>query len=197
MSHRPKPLKSAPEELQQLFGALQQIAGFLPNSALIMAKRPGLLKSFVALGSYINGPDLSIERGLRQMIGYMSSYGSGCAYCQAHTSHGAEQAGIDAEKVANLWQFETSELFDTRERAALSFAFAAGQTPNAVEDAHYRELAKHFSEEQILDIVAIIALFGFLNRWNDTLGTPLEAKPSGFARERLDASGWRVGKHGD
>ena len=54
----------------------------------------------------------------------------------------------------------------------------------------------HFSEDEIAEIVGIISYFGFLNRWNDTLATPLEENPLRFAEAHLAASGWKVGNHG-
>ncbi|MFK7979497.1 MAG: carboxymuconolactone decarboxylase family protein, partial [Saprospiraceae bacterium] len=81
------------------------------------------------------------------------------------------------------------------ERAALRFGFAAGQVPNAVTEEHFAELRKHFSEKQIVDLGATIALFGFLNRWNDTMGTALEPEAVAFAEKHLVKSGWEIGKH--
>jgi hypothetical protein len=42
-----------------------------------------------------------------------------------------------------------------------------------------------------------IALFGFLNRWNDSMGTALEDLPMESARRNLAHTGWDAGKHGD
>jgi len=44
--------------------------------------------------------------------------------------------------------------------------------------------------------VAVISLFGWLKRWNDTLATPLEAALGAFAEERLPGRGWQAGRHG-
>lgn len=196
MTARPQPTDDLPADMQAILDMTKAGMGFVPNSMRTMAKRPGLLKGMVGLFSYIIGPDCLIDPGLRQMVAYMSSYGSGCVYCQAHTSHGAERSGVDAEKIANLWQFETSDHFDARERAALTFALASGQVPNAVTESHFEALRVHFSEEEILDLTAILSIFGFLNRWNDTMGTTLEAEPVAFAGAALGASGWQAGKHG-
>jgi hypothetical protein len=43
--------------------------------------------------------------------------------------------------------------------------------------------------------LATIALFGFLNRWNDTVGTPLEDKPLAAGDRFLARGGWTPGKH--
>ena len=76
-------------------------------------------------------------------------------------------------------------------KAALDLAFAAGVTPNASKKDHFVELQKHFNDEAIIDIVAVIALFGFLNRWNDTLGTVLEDVPKEFVEDKsFKPLGW-------
>jgi AhpD family alkylhydroperoxidase len=130
------------------------------------------------------------------MIATIVSGASGCRYCQAHTAHGAARmAGADEAKIAAVWEFETSDLFSPAERAALALALAAGQQPNAATDEHFRELEKHFSGRAIMEIMGMISLFGFLNRWNDTVATELEDAPFDFARETFDDSVWTPGKH--
>jgi alkylhydroperoxidase family enzyme len=126
------------------------------------------------------------------MVSQMASRAAGCGYCIAHT---AERVGIAAEKENALWEFETSPLFSAAERAALRVAQGAAQVPNTVTDADFAELKKHYSETQILDIVAVIALFGFLNRFNDTMATELETSPIEAGKRYLAERGWTVGKH--
>jgi alkylhydroperoxidase family enzyme len=72
----------------------------------------------------------------------------------------------------------------------LDLAFAAGETPNRSSKEHFDELKKYFSDEVITDIVSVISIFGFLNRWNDTLGTELEGMPSDFIKNDLRPLGW-------
>src|SRR5258706_269699 len=81
------------------------------------------------------------------------------------------------EKVRAVWEFETSPLFSDAERAALRLARDAAVVPNAVTDEHFVELRKHFSEDQIVDIVAQACNAAWSNRWNDTMATPLEPDP--------------------
>ena len=64
-----------------------------------------------------------------------------------------------------------------------------------VTDAHFTELKKYFSEDAIVEIVAVISLLGWLNRWNITLATRLEDEALAFAREHLAPSGWTPGTH--
>jgi len=169
--------------------------GFEANSLKVMARQPEILKGFMGLSAAILGPDASLDPVLRQMIAHISSAAAGCAYCQAHTAHGAEHRGGDAEKLAMLWEYETSDLFSAAERAALDLALAAGAVPNQATDAHFEALKPHFSEDEIVEIVAVISLFGFLNRWNDTLATTLEDSPLAFAESHLAPKGWIGDKH--
>jgi hypothetical protein len=67
--------------------------------------------------------------------------------------------------------------------------------PNAATDEMFAEMRKHWSEEQIVEIVGVIAMFGFLNRWNDTLATPLEDEPIEIGEKYLASHGWSPGKH--
>ena len=60
----------------------------------------------------------------------------------------------------------------------------------------FADMRKHWSETQIVEIAAVVAYFGFLNRWNDTMGTPLESEPNAVGEKFLAPHGWKIGKHG-
>src|SRR5215470_16262532 len=187
--------RDATAGLEETLRASEVRMGFLPNSQLIMAWRPEILRAFAELGAAINGPSSTIDPQLRNLVSQMASRAAGCGYCMAHTAHTAERVGIAAEKEDALWEYETSPLFSEAERAALRVAQGAAQVPNAVTDADFAELKKHYTEAQIVDIVAVISLFGFLNRFNDTIATELEASPIEAGKRFLAKKGWSVGKH--
>lgn len=189
----PTPRASLPQH-EATFALVEAAMGFVPSSMPTMAKVPGLMEAFATLAGTINGMG-EIDRGLAQLVANVASHAAGCRYCQAHTAAHAARAGVDADKVANVWEFETSELFSEPERAALRLARDAAQVPNAVTDEHFAELSRHFSEGQIIQIVATVSLFGYLNRWNDTMATMLEPEPLAFAAEHLGPAGWEPGKH--
>jgi alkylhydroperoxidase family enzyme len=99
------------------------------------------------------------------------------------------------EKIAAIWNFEKSDLFSDAERAALRLALKAGGVPNTAESSDFNELHKHFNDAEIVEIVAAISLFGYLNRWNDTMATQLEALPVKVAERTIAPAGWEAGKH--
>ena len=191
----PLDLESTPG-LREKLKTVEAMLGFVPNSTLIMARRPELLAAFQQLAVAALGPG-RVDPGLKILVGHVASRSAGCRYCIAHTAHIAERRHVPAEMIEAVWDFERSALFTSAERAALAFAQAAAAVPNAVEDGDFAELRKHFDQEQIVELLGVVALYGFLNRWNDSLGTPLETQPRAFAERHLAASGWSAGKHGD
>ena len=182
----PLSLDEIPEQARAALDGAASLMGFTPNDGLIMARCPDILNAFGALVGAIYGGG-RVDPGLKRLIGEIASKAAGCIYCTAHTAHGAASLGVPEEKIAAVWEFDASPLFTPAERAALRVAMRAALTPNATEDADMAALGQHFDEEQIVEIVSVIALFGFLNRWNSTFETPLEDAPAQTA-ERLDAN---------
>lgn len=174
--------------------AEQMMGGFVPNSLFTLGHRPEILEAFLLLAGTINGSGV-VDPGLKQLVAYVASNASGCRYCQAHTSANAAHAGVDAEKIEHAFEFDTYSGFSAAERAALRLARDSALVPNLVEAGHFAALREHFDEPQIVELVAVCALFGFLNRWNDTMATELEDVPREFAARHLQGAHWNVGKH--
>jgi len=113
----------------------------------------------------------------------------------AHTAGAALRLGIPEDKLEAVWEFRTSPLFSAAERVALEFAMAAAAVSNDVTDELFDQMKQHWAEGQIVEIAAVVALFGFMNRWNDSMATPLEEEPIEVGEKHLAQHGWNVGKH--
>lgn len=190
----PLPRDTTPE-LQEEFAFFEKTLGFVPNSLLTMARRPALAKGLIALSKGVYDPKGEVDLGLKRLIGHVASMAAGCMYCRAHTATSAMRLGVPAEKLAALAEYQTSELFSDAERAAFDFALAAASVPNDVTDETFGRLRQYWNEGQIVEILGVISLFGFFNRWNDSLATTLEAEPLENASHVLSPTGWHVGKH--
>jgi uncharacterized peroxidase-related enzyme len=182
-------------ELKEQFEVARKRMGFIPNSILIMQRSPKMVHGFTQMTAAIWDPESKVDLKLKRLISHVASRSAGCKYCMAHTAEGAAKLGVEQQKLDAVWDYPTSPLFNAAERAALDVAVAAGCVPNAVTDEMFTELRQHWSDEQIVEIVGVIAMFGFLNRWNDTLATPLEDGPLKFAETHLADHGWDAGKH--
>ena len=192
---RLQPLSAdATPELKLHFDFFLGTLGFTPNSVLTMQRRPKLVQAFAQLNAAVMDPAGEVDLGLRRLIGHVASKAAGCLYCQAHTLLGAQNFGVTEEKLAAIWTYATSPLFDAKERAALDFALAAACQPNAMTDELFAVTQQHWTDGQIVEILGVVAMFGFLNRWNDTMATPLEAVPNAVAAKAVGDS-WTAGKH--
>ena len=191
---KPLPPEQTPE-LKEQFETMRKNLGFIPNSILIMQRNPKLAKALVQMTAAVWDPEGKVDRAFKRIIAHVSSRAAGCQYCMAHTAGGALHFGVEDRKLAAVWEYQTSPLYSPAERGTLDFAMAAASVPNAVTDDMFAELRKHWTEEQIVEIVGVISLFGFLNRWNDTMGTPLEDEPIEVGQKYLTRGGWVIGKH--
>jgi uncharacterized peroxidase-related enzyme len=193
-SPRLEPLPPDPG-LQREFEAISKSLGFVPNSMLIMQRKPKMVRAWAQMSAAVWDPEGKVDRGLKRLLAHVASRAAGCRYCMAHTAGGAVHFGVDEAKVAAIWDYQTSPLYSDAERIALDVAVAASTVPNAVTDDMFVRLRDFWTEEQIAEIIGVIAVFGFLNRWNDTMGTPLEDEPLAFGEKYLSGRGWTPGKH--
>jgi alkylhydroperoxidase family enzyme len=191
----PLPSGHSPELADQ-FASFLKTLGFVPNSVLTMQRKPALVRAFVAMQAAIWSPDSKVDRGLKRLIAFAASRATQDTYSMAHTASGALHFGTPAEKLAATANFRTSPQFTDAEKAALALAVAASAVPNGVTEAIFAELRRHWSEEQTVEIVATIAMAGFLARWNGTMATLLEAEPLEVAEKHLAPRGWSAGIHG-
>lgn len=179
-------------ELEDLWKRYDETLSFVPNSLYTMARRPETVRTLSDLITAIWRIG-TVPKGLKPLLAMIASRAAGCRYCQAHEAVDAHMREVPDEKIAAIWEFETSPRFGDAERAALRFARDASLVPNAVTSAHFEELRRHWDGE-IIEILSVVSLFGFLNRWNDTMATELEKTPAAFAGSTLGPS-WNPGKH--
>lgn len=190
-----KPLRREDHgELEELWQLYDETMSFVPNSLFTMARRPEILRAFSELITQIWRTG-TVPTGLKPLIAIVASTAAGCRYCQAHETVDARMRGVDDAKIAEIWNFERSQLFSEAERASLRFARDASVIPNEVTPEHFTELRRWWDDGEIVEILAVIGLFGFLNRWNDSMATDLEEIPATFAGRTIGPQGWDPGKH--
>jgi len=172
---------------EPLFAGIEGSGNVVPNSMYTMGRIPELLEAYAALNGVVYR-DGEVSAELKRLVAHVASRAAGCRYCAAHNGVRASVLGVDPAKLADIWQFETSDHFSDAERCALDLARRAGQSPNEVSDETVAALRTHFDDAAILELVAVIAMTGFTNRWNETLVTDFEEGPLGFADTYLGSS---------
>ena len=183
------------KETKELAEFFNETLGFCPNSVLTMQRRPAISKAFINLNKAVMANEGRVTSALKRMIAWVSSNSTGCRYCQAHAIRAAERYGAEQEQLDNIWDYRTHEAFSDAERAALDFSLAASLVPNAVDADIKARLYEHWDEGEIVEMLGVISLFGYLNRWNDSMGTDIEDGAVESGEEFLGKYGWESGKH--
>ncbi|SFZ90312.1 uncharacterized peroxidase-related enzyme [Flaviramulus basaltis] len=182
-------------ETKELAEFFNETLGFCPNSVLTMQRRPAISKAFINLNKAVMANEGRVTSALKRMIAWVSSNATGCRYCQAHAIRAAERYGAEQEQLDNIWEYRTHSAFNESERAALDFSLAASQVPNAVDEIIKNRLNQYWDEGEIVEMLGVISLFGYLNRWNDSMGTSIENRAVKSGNQYLEKHGWNKGKH--
>ena len=182
-------------ELQQLIAFYDETLGFCPNSIKTMHHRPRIAYAFIEMNKAVMENKGRVTSALKRLIAYISSHAAGCRYCQAHAVRAAERYGATAGQMANIWEYRSHPAFSPAEKAALDLALAASTIPNTVTDEVAENARKYWDDGEIVEIMGVIALFGYLNRWNDSMGTEMEAGAVESGERYLTDHGWEPGKH--
>lgn len=191
-----KPLdRNATEEAAEMARFYEETLGFTPNSLFTMMHRPRIAAAFLEMNQAVMENKGRVTSALKRQIAYISSMTTGCRYCEAHAIRAAVRYGSEEDKLRNIWDYKTYPAFTEAERAALDLAVAASSVPNGVSDEVSENMRQHWEKGEIVEIMGVIALFGYLNRWNDSMGTQLENPAAADGEDYLSVKGWTIGKH--
>lgn len=183
------------KDLQKLIEFYNETLGFCPNSVKTMHHRPKIAYAFIEMNKAVMENNGRVTSALKRLMAYISSNAAGCRYCEAHAIRAAERYGAEKEQLENIWEYKSHPAFSVAERAALDFALASSTIPNSVSDEIADKLRKHWNEGEIVEMLGVMALFGYLNRWNDSMGTEMEGGAIESGEKFLAKAGWSVGKH--
>ena len=194
MAHiAPLAIEDVDPEIRDSLQAMEETGGYIPRGQLTMARRPELVKAVsVMLAATRSG---SVERELKSIVSLAVDIAAECSHTQSHAAFRAAWNGMPVEKLRAVYDFEESDLFSPREKAALRLARDGSVVPTRVTGEHFEALREWFDEGEIVELVAVISWRGFLNHWNNIVATETHPLPAGWAREHLAAVGWEAGPH--
>lgn len=156
---------------------------------------PELKEIFAKLAELVMVSENNISKQLRGELFTMASIAGGCQHCQAHGGYTLSLLGVDPDRIRDIWTFEDSDEFSDAERAALRLARDGAQIPNMVEPQHFEDLRRFYSDQQIVEMLAVVSLAGWYNRWNNSIATVTDRESVDWAEANLKEVGWELGKH--
>ncbi len=161
---------------------------------LEMSTWPELRQKFDEIVKIIM-PVRLISAQLKWEVFTMSSFAGGCNHCQAHGAYGLNLLGTSLDRIRAIWDFEYTEEFNPAEKAALRFARDAAKVPNETEPEHFAEMREYYSDDEIVELLAVVAAAGWLNRWNDSIAVVTDQESVDWASKHLADLGWSGEKH--
>jgi AhpD family alkylhydroperoxidase len=119
-----------------------------------------------------------IDPALRSLLTVRVSQINWCAFCVDLNAATLMKRGATAAKVEALAHWRESTLFDERERAALDYTEAMTQSDRRVGEELYVELKRHFADDAIIELTALVAFQNMSSKFNSALAVP----PQGFCQ---------------
>jgi AhpD family alkylhydroperoxidase len=152
-----------PEQDRPIYDRMERERGVpTANIFLALANAPNLLDRVLSLAGELRTGTV-FEKRFRELGVLMVGLVTKCDYEFDHHWNSALQAGVRREQLENLAAFETSPLFDDKERSVLRFAkesTAAGEVVDATWDA----LRRHFDLRQAMEVVLTVAWYNAVVR---------------------------------
>jgi alkylhydroperoxidase family enzyme len=134
------------------------------------AHHSGVLLAMGALETAAERGWRRLDQDLRWLAIQAAAMDIGCSWCTDFGYYEGMHQGTDPTKVRAVLQWRTSDAFDGRERAVLEYAEAATATPATVSDELMARLHEHFTEAEIVELAAWVAMENFRSRFNAGLG---------------------------
>jgi AhpD family alkylhydroperoxidase len=172
MRLQPKPERHYPLWIRAIFRAQKKKYGAALEPTRIWGRSPKILFGLQLLYRAIDRKNSPINPALRSLVTVRVSQINHCSFCIDINSALLRERGVPMDKVLALTEYETNHTFDEKERSALSYAEAMTRSDRQIDDAVFERLRMQFSDDQILELTALIAYQNLSSKFNAALGVP-------------------------
>jgi alkylhydroperoxidase family enzyme len=177
---QPKSLRDYPWYVRVIFWFQKRKYGTVLESAKFWGRSSRVFLGLSLFFGALERKSSPISPKLRSLIFIHISKIVKCPFCEDINSAMFIERKGNKDLLHELEQIETSRIFSKKEKAALKYAEAISHTPNKVTDALFAELQKHFIDDEIIELTALIAFQNCSSRFN----TALEIPSQGFFQNR-------------
>ena len=161
-------------ETKELLDGLRQRLGRIPNMIRVMAHSPTVLRAYLDFTFAMQ--HTTVSAALRNQLALVVAETSGSRYFLSLAEALARRDGLSEEDIAHA---RRTEARDPRAAAALRFAARAVRERGAIPQEAITELrAAGFTDEQVVEIVALVGLNVFRSDFNLALDTEVDARPA-------------------
>ncbi len=153
----------AEEEAKGVYDKFEKDTGKVPEWVKVMAHNPKVVKEFTELFKVVMKEGY-IEPLLRWKIAYTVSQTLKCRFCVDVTEKMLVSLGADKETIRKVKEREGLE---EKEKEVLELVKKVTETAQC-DTGLFKKLKENFSEAELVEIVSIIGLFNYINRFNNT-----------------------------
>lgn len=171
----------------EIYDRFARQRGNVPNMFRTVAHRPEILQTMIAhMEAILNTGTLPTS--LKELVIVHTSQMNNCEYCLASHSLLARKLGYSDEQIADLPHFATSERFNAQEKSALRLAERLTRNEGPLDEAEIADLRQHFTEGEIVELMAASGLFNYFNRFNNLLAMEPTQPGAGLEPESAQAA---------
>ena len=147
-----------------IYEKFEKDAGKVPEWVRVMAHSPKIVKEFTELFRVIMGEG-EIESFLRWKIAYVVSDSLKCPFCVDVTGKMLKNLGVSEEILEKI---KEGINLPEEEKEVLDLVRDVTLKAQVCNPEVFESLKKKFSEKELVEIVSIIGLFNYINRFNNT-----------------------------
>lgn len=174
----PKPIDTYPWYLRPFFWNQRRKYEAVLDAALLWARTPKVFLGVAFLYGMIDRKRSPLDPALRSLVTVRVSQLNGCRFCVDLNSATLIKRGVEIDKVMALDNWQSSALFDPRERIALEYAEAVTLRSAQIDEALVAVMKRHFDDDCIVELTALIAFQNMSSKFNSALRVPAQ----GFCR---------------
>lgn len=156
----------APPPTQAVYAHFRATTGRVPTLIKALANAPLILKTFAPFMDQVMS-DGALDGAHKELIALTCSRINGCRYCERHLEEAALATGLDQRQIAAL-PADHALVFSDDQRVLIRLASEATREVRA-SDATLTEARSRFSDEQLVEALAVIMCFNGLDRLAATL----------------------------
>lgn len=160
----PVQLDAANEDIKRVYAQMEQDIGFVPNFIKTLAHSGNFLESVAALYRDLMG-ETGLSERLRQLTILKTCQLNKCKYMVGLHTELAKKEGWTAEQIQTMsGDYDSSDDFNYYEKEVLRLAELISVEPDEIQDTYWTQLDNHFTSDQVVELVTLIAFFNMINR---------------------------------
>lgn len=148
--------------------------GAVLEPARLWGRTPRVFAGVATLYGALDRKSSPLEPALRTLVTVRVSQINWCPFCVDINSATAVKRHVTEEKLSELADFEASDHFSESEKAALAYAEAVTFSDRDTGQEHFDRLRRHFSDDAIIELTAVIAFQNLSSKFNSALAVPAQ-----------------------